>query len=198
MSAEAAEATENPKHAIIHSAAIVVFSARGFAGTSMSHIADEAGMSRPALYQYFRNKGDIFASAIITLVENAADRSMAALLEPGSLAEQLDSYLQRFEGDLWERMSASNHGEEILSAKTEYAPRAMVVVMARMRDGLEQYLRRSGAGGRSAAAIRQRTDWMEILEFAPKGFKFDQPSVPAYRRRLTALAQSIAADIAAT
>ncbi len=57
--AAATHNTEQSKREAIHRAAIVEFAARGFSGTSMANIAEAAGMSRPALYQYFRNKGDI-------------------------------------------------------------------------------------------------------------------------------------------
>ena len=48
---------------------------------------------------------------------------------------------------------------------------------------------------RTKAAEDRRAEWAEILEFSPKGFKFDTPSVADFRRRLTALARGVAADI---
>ena len=55
----------------------------------------------------------------------------------------------------------------------------------------------------SASPLSCRTDscmqgWIDIVEFAPRGFKLDRPAVPAYRLRLTALAKSIASDIEAS
>jgi len=67
--------------------------------------------------------------------------------------------------------------------------------MKRIRRALETYLRRNGAKQRSTSDRARRKGWIDILEFAPRGFKLDRPTVPAYRRRLTALAQSVAADI---
>ena len=195
MSAELEPLADDPKRALIASAAIDVFSARGFARTSMSHIADQAGMSRPALYQYFENKGDIFACAYTTLVEQAADRALVALEEPGTIAEQLEGFLQNCDGAFWERTAASPYGEELLSATSEYAPKAVGIEMKRIRRALETYLRRNGAKQRSTSDRARRKGWIDILEFAPRGFKLDRPTVPAYRRRLTALAQSVAADI---
>jgi AcrR family transcriptional regulator len=195
VSAEVEQLADDPKRALIASAAIDVFSARGFSRTSMAHIAEQAGMSRPALYQYFENKGDIFACAFAALVEQAADRALAALDEPGTVAEQLDGFLQNFDGAFWERTAASPYGEELLSATSEYAPKAVGIEMKRIRRALEKYLRRAGGGQRSAADRARRNGWIDILEFAPRGFKLDRPAVPAYRRRLTALAQSLASDI---
>jgi len=48
---------------------------------------------------------------------------------------------------------------------------------------------------RTKAAEDRRAEWAEILEFSPKGFKFDTPSVADFRRRLTALARGVAVDI---
>lgn len=196
MSVDSERATEDLRRAAIHAAAIAEFSARGFAATSMANIADAAGMSRPALYQYFRNKGDIFASAFAALLNEAVDRSLAALDQPGSTAEQLDGFLQRFDGDLWEQTAASPHNDEMLSAKHEHAADAAADITARLRKGLASYLDLAAIGSGSADAAERRAGWAEILELAPKGFKFDQPSVTTYRRRLSALARSVAADIA--
>ncbi len=79
MAAERKQIASDPKRAAISSAAIDVFSARGFAGTSMAHVVVEAESLRPALYHYFENKGDIFACAFTALVEDSADSALAAL-----------------------------------------------------------------------------------------------------------------------
>ena len=166
----------------IHAAAIAQFSERGFAATSMADIANAAGMSRPALYQYFRNKRDIFASAFVTIFEDHVDRALQALHSDGTTEQRLEGLLQRFEGDLWELMAASEHSEEIQR------------VIARLRSGVATFLAEAHPG-RSQAAKDRRAVWAEILEFSPKGFKIDTPSVSAFRRRLTALARGVASDI---
>ena len=113
------------------------------------------------------------------------------------MSEQLDGFLQNFDGAFWERTAASPYGEELLSATSEYAPKAVGIEMKRIRRALDKYLRRTGSGARSSAERARRVGWIDILEFAPRGFKLDRPAVPAYRRRLTALAKSVAADIEA-
>ncbi len=179
------------RRAVIHAAAIREFSARGYSATSMANIADAAGVSRPALYQYFQNKGDIFASAFEALMNQCVDRSLESLQAPGTLADQLDGFLQRFDGDLWEQMAASPHSQELLDAKYEHAAHVGIGPMQRLHKGLSTHLRTTGAPS------ARRAEWAEMLELSPKGFKIDQPSVAVYRRRLTALARSVAADISA-
>jgi len=184
----------DPQRRAIHVAAIAQFSERGFSATSMANIADAAGMSRPALYQYFRNKGDIFASAFVALFNDHVDRALDALDHRGTNAQRLDGFLQRFEGDLWEKMAASAHSEEIMSAKSAGIAEEIGHVVARLRSGLAAFLAQV-APGRSQAATNRRAAWAEVLELSPKGFKSDTPSVAIYRRRLTTLARGVAADI---
>ncbi len=179
---------------IIHAAAIAQFSERGFSATSMANISAAAGMSRPALYQYFRNKGDIFASAFVALFNDHVDRALQALDDDGTNAQRLNGFLQRFEGDLWEQMAASEHSEEIMNAKTADTTEEIRHVVARLRNGLAAFLAKAYPG-RSKAARARRAEWAEVLELSPKGFKIDSPSVADYRRRLTALARGVAADI---
>jgi AcrR family transcriptional regulator len=49
-----------------------LFAERGFAGTSVQDIADAMGMSRPALYYYFKSKDDLLASLVTEVTEGAA------------------------------------------------------------------------------------------------------------------------------
>ena len=187
-------AQPDAKRAAIHIAAVEQFSQRGFGGTSMANVAEAAGMSRPALYQYFRNKSDIFASAFAALMDDHVERALHALAQSGTVADQLDGFLQRFEGDLWDVLAASPHTEEILSAKSDDLTAAILVVTRRLWHGLGSYLL-SVHPGQSAPAIQRRADWVDVLHFSPKGFKFDGPPIETYRRRLGVLARSVAAEI---
>ena len=191
---DSGEERGGPQRRVIHAAAIAQFSERGFAATSMADIANAAGMSRPALYQYFRNKRDIFASAFVAIFEDHVNRALQALQSDGTTGQRLEGLLQRFEGDLWELMAASEHSEEIMSAKTADTAEEIQRVIARLRSGVMVFLAEAHPG-RTKTAEDRRAEWAEILEFSPKGFKFDTPSVADFRRRLTALARGVAADI---
>ena len=116
---EIESAHRDGRRAAIHAAAIARFSAHGYAATSMAQIAAAAGISRPALYQYFDNKDDVFASAFVALFDAHVDRALEAFGQPVSLSARLDLLLQRFDGDLWERLAASPYADEITSAKSD-------------------------------------------------------------------------------
>ncbi len=183
------------RRAAILDAAIDEFSANGIRGASMARIASGAGVSRPALYQYFANRDDIFASAFISLFEGHRDRAVAALAGPGPTADRLDGFLQRFDGDLWEQLAASPHADEIVDAKTGQVTAGVMAVIEELHTSLAEWLAEAAPGDDQAARTR-RQHWLDVLTLSPKGLRSDHPPVDRYRHRLTALARSIAADMA--
>ena len=58
-----------------------LFAERGFAGTSVQDIADAMGVSRPALYYYFKSKDDLLASLVTEVTEGAATQIRAVARE---------------------------------------------------------------------------------------------------------------------
>ncbi len=195
MSATADETTSvvDDRRSRIHAAAIGEFSARGFAGTSMARIAEAAGMSRPALYQYFKNKDDIFASAFVALLEGCATQALAALHGDGTTAERLDGLLQRFEGDLWERLAASSHAAELLDRK--YESDLHLAVEASMREFATGIVTGVADLAGLAPTDPRVAGWVELLRLAPRGYKTEAPTVDAYRQQLTDLAAVLATSI---
>lgn len=55
---------QREKRELIGEAALEVFSRHGFRGSTIDQIADEAGMSKPNLLYYFKNKEEIFTTLI--------------------------------------------------------------------------------------------------------------------------------------
>lgn len=185
------ESVSAERRALIHQAALEAFSERGLAKTSMAQIADVAGMSRPALYQYFKNKEDIFRSMLQTIFADAAVAALAELETPGTVAEQLNGYLQRYHGDLKEQLRAAKHSDEILTFMAENGPTLDADTTCLMHDGLAKYLLEAGASGFGQTA----DTWLDLLETAPLGFKNDHPTLTVYRQRLTTLATAVAAGL---
>ena len=56
----------------ILSAALKVFSERGFAATKISNIASEAGLSHGLMYHYFKTKDEIFVELVRSASKYAA------------------------------------------------------------------------------------------------------------------------------
>ncbi len=165
-------------------AALSKFSAYGFARTSMNDIAEAADMSRPALYQYYGNKEEVFQAMLGRLLNNAADRAIDALTAQSALNEQLDGFLQRWFGDLTEQLRSTEHGADIIEAKNSHAKPAADQANARISKAVSAHLKQ--ANPEKAKAMG------ELVLLAPLGLKYDQPTMTALRSRLTTLANSIA------
>ena len=83
--ADAPEATPkraDARRAAIRAAAVEQFLARGYSGTSMANIAEAAGVSRPAVYQYFSDKDDVFAAAFTSVFESHTWKPAQKALRP--------------------------------------------------------------------------------------------------------------------
>jgi len=101
----------------ILSAAFTLFGRYGFKRTSMEGIADEAGLSRTALYLQFRNKEDIFRDLARGLHDEALSRAEAALDDDQPLAERLRAAVEAKTLPMIEIVRASPHGSELMDEK---------------------------------------------------------------------------------
>ncbi|MFU0503047.1 TetR family transcriptional regulator C-terminal domain-containing protein [Pseudaminobacter sp. NGMCC 1.201702] len=85
---------QREKREIILEAALEVFSANGFRGSTIDQIAEAAGMSKPNVLYYFRRKEDIHE----TLMERLLETWLAPLREfdeSGDPISEIRSYIRR-------------------------------------------------------------------------------------------------------
>ncbi len=85
---------QKQKRELILDAALDVFSQHGFRGSTIDQIAEAAGMSKPNLLYYFRNKEDIHH----TLIQRLLDTWLAPLREleaGGDPLTELRGYIRR-------------------------------------------------------------------------------------------------------
>ncbi len=109
------------KRGIILESALTVFITYGFKKTSMDDIAKQAGVSRPALYQLFKNKTDIFRALSRDLMENSVNKASRAFEEPGSIREQLYRAIDSSIMELHRFCDQSPHGAELIGVNQEIA-----------------------------------------------------------------------------
>lgn len=171
-------------------AAIPVFAAQGYRKTTMADLAAAAGVSRPALYQYFDDRADLFRSAFDVVLRDSADAALAALDADGTVVERLEGYLQRAHGDGYEALSSTPHGDELMEARHGFATDVADAALERMRQGLRAFVESAVSPDGSARII-------DLLLLSPTGLKSDHPSPETYRIRLRALAAAAAALIEA-
>jgi TetR/AcrR family transcriptional regulator len=85
---------QTEKRELILEAALEVFSAHGFRGSTIDQIAEAAGMSKPNLLYYFRRKEDIHA----TLIKRLLETWLAPLRELDDIGDpmtELRGYIRR-------------------------------------------------------------------------------------------------------
>lgn len=183
--ADRLEAQRAAKVEAILDAATEQFSKLGYARTSMATIAAAAEVSRPALYQFFDNREDVFRSVLQRILSEANRSALTALEADVPLPAKLDGFLQRRFGDISELLSAMPHGAEIIDAHLSVAPDIGQAADKEMRTGLQRFLKRNYPNGPVGKAV-------DLLQLGPFGMKSDRPSMTVYRKRLTTLADAAA------
>lgn len=181
--------TSDDRAADIRAAALGVFAEHGYRRTSMAMIAEAVGVSRPALYQYYENREDVFRAVIADAYNSAADRALEALEQHEHLATALDGFLQRAHADGYHELSMLKHRDEILEASGAVASSEAAAGIARMHAGLRTRLAAEGA----SRDLAERA--VTLLALAPGGLKSDKPDSATVRERLHDLAAAVAALI---
>lgn len=113
--------TTPDKRGTILAAAFDVFINYGFRKTSMDDIARAAGMSRPALYQVFRNKTEIFRAASLSILENIGHEARTAFESGKPFRDRLYDSLDRSILSLHRKIDATPHGAELMGVNEEVA-----------------------------------------------------------------------------
>jgi TetR/AcrR family transcriptional regulator, cholesterol catabolism regulator len=75
-------------------AAVVLFSQQGFEATSLQDVADQAGVTKGAVYHYFKEKPDLLVAIHGRFVERQLATLQAILEENASAAEQLSRIIE--------------------------------------------------------------------------------------------------------
>ena len=113
--------TNPDKRGTIIAAAFDVFINYGFRKTSMDDIARAAGMSRPALYQVFRNKTEIFRAASMGLLDVLGHTARKAFDSDKPFEERLFDSLDQSILAVHRKIDATPHGAELIGVNEEIA-----------------------------------------------------------------------------
>ncbi|MEM7544582.1 MAG: helix-turn-helix domain-containing protein [Pseudomonadota bacterium] len=181
MSTETAAAQ---RRANILESAVHTFAELGFRRSAMEDIAAAAGISRPALYQYFRNKAEVFRAAsehIQTTALNEAKRALAAMPD-APLAGQLAAVLITYKLPAWRIVATTPHGSDLLTLNEDLAEDVTMAARAAALDLLVAALApqiASGWDADTAARLLLDASWTAVSA---------APSEDAFRTDLSELA----------
>jgi AcrR family transcriptional regulator len=135
--------TDNPRRDAILNAAFERFVNYGFRRTSMEDIANAAGMSRPALYQHFKNKSDIFRAYVEAMTIVMVEEVRQAFSQNGPMDEKLFCALERGFLGPHRKIAATPHGLELLGVNKEIAGDLFDLWMNDMESAIADGLRHS-------------------------------------------------------
>lgn len=120
----------------------------GVRRAAMQDIADQAGLSRAALYMHFRNKNDIFRALMAHYYAAAAELVAEALERADTPTEALRAAFAAQTGDAATEMMASPHAEELLSLKQSAARDVIAEGGARLTAVYADWMQAGVAAGR--------------------------------------------------
>jgi AcrR family transcriptional regulator len=176
---------EAAKVQLILTAALQTFSQYGYRKTSMEDLARASGMSRPALYQYFRNKEDVACSLVRGYFTDAAQKVAKALAQSGSPEVVLEAAF-RAKLDGMETLLSSAHGEELLELGHSVSAEEVVEGVARIEQLFAQWLQAQLAAGTIQFDGRAE-DVAQVIMAALDGIK--RPPFDRIDRNLVLLAK---------
>lgn len=166
-------------------AAYRCFTRHGVRRTTMDDIAAAAGMSRPAVYQYVRNKDDAFRrlaarlfAATLTRARLAADTDEPL---PDRLALMLEAKLE-LTLRLWQD---SPHAAELLGTSARVSADLDAEFMARMRDLLADAIGAAAVRGEISPPEGGAVELAELALALTRGLEADlgDPDLPRLRLR---------------
>jgi len=155
----------------------------------MEDIAEEAGVSRAALYLQFRNKEDIFRELATGLQERCLSSAEAALEGKGPLAARLQAAVEGKTLPMIEINNTSQHGAELLDERNRLCGDVATESDQRFLRMLRKTLERADAAGEIdlAGAGLTATEAADLFVSAVHGLKGnDNITTAAYKRRVAA------------
>ena len=171
----------------ILAAAYTCFTRHGVRRTTMDDIAAAAEMSRPAVYQYVRNKDDAFRRLAQRLYDGALADARAAAAVDGPLAERLHDLLAVKLGLTLQLWRDSPHAAELLDAGARLSGELVEGFTAELRElattTVAAAARRGEVDLRHAGAIGA----VEVADIAlalTRGLEADLTDPELPRRRL--------------
>jgi AcrR family transcriptional regulator len=172
----------------ILNAALTVFARYGFKRASMEDIAREAGVSRPALYLVFANKGAIFSALAQAMAVRACTGATTAWPADARFQDGLAGAGVALYLDAWRLIKGSPHGSELLSDNSVVVGEISASVDAHFIALIRERLSQNG----------QSTDMAKTIAAALHGIKDKATSEVELLTATVAFSKMVAASFGMT
>ena len=181
-------------------AAFTCFARYGFRRVSLEQIAQEAGLSRAALYLHFSDKEDIFRAVSRQVHERSQLAAEAAAATPGGLAARVEAMLDAKHGAFYEIVQGSPHVTELLEERNRLCGDVAEAYRKRFLRSLRKEIEAADEQGEIdlAAAGLDAGDAAELFVDGAKGLELAgaAPQNPArYRKRVARLVKLLVAGL---
>lgn len=178
-------------------AAMAVFARYGFKRASMADIAAEAGVSRPALYLWFRSKQDVLRSLAEQLRESALAGAAAGWTGGRSFEANLEATILGKDLDFFRLLHASPHGAEILTADEALTAEISRDLDRKFRGLMARHMRAAAdAGEIQLAAMDDDADALAtVVAISVKALIGEAVDEDAFRLGVRRLAKLTAAAV---
>lgn len=198
MSATTEPAAGSARRDAILDAAFRRFAAYGYRRVSLGDIAEEAGMSRPALYHYFRDKEDVFRALSERIQRGVVEAVTTAAAAPGSVEERLAAVLAARVGWAFDLLHVSAHGRELIDEKNRLCAGAGGAANAKFTALVEKILEsgvRRGEISLKALRLSPATAAKFLLDCL-QGLLENETTEAGARERLRLLTRIVVAGLA--
>lgn len=173
------DAMTDRRHQITR-AALAVFARYGLRRASMQDVAEEAGLSRPALYQYFRNKDDLVAACVDQVTADGFAQSEAACEGVTGATNRTRAYLVAHMKFYHQMLFSGPHSDEVMEIKTRFGkdkiPAARSFLAERLND---------------LAGLDIDDETGTLLANAAEGLKLEAPDTTTLERQVSRLVTAI-------
>ncbi|MFJ5265612.1 TetR/AcrR family transcriptional regulator [Streptomyces sp. NPDC088387] len=176
-------------HDLLLAAGFDAFARHGFRRTTMSDIAQAAGLSRPALYLRVTGKEEVLRLVGAALLANSVEKARSAADGEGGVAERLTAALDAKLDLTLGLAERSEHALELLEEYARVAAEDAAQYEATMRTIAEQILADTGA------PPRQRSEIAAALVHTVQGLEAELNNPVRARHVLHALTRVVAAGL---
>ncbi len=122
------------------------FSKFGYSGASLEEIANEVGVTKPAIYYHFKDKLALYEAVLLKYLEPLATEIESAVKEEETTEKRLERYILTFGAFLKEHRcfaailahEFADNGENLPNSAVEALARTLSIVTSILNEGIEE------------------------------------------------------------
>ncbi len=123
-------ARKKNKRVAILTAAASIFNTKGFHQANISEIAEEAGIGKGTVYEYFKSKDDLFLEVIAFNIDQYIERIQQAVSNNEGFQNKLDAFIETHQAIIGENYEATGHFLSTQNPMNGNGPEVIKIFMA--------------------------------------------------------------------